>query len=91
MKPTECNEELLCTVEKVVYLFSLSKSKATGIYFLYSLITCHDFVGVSDSKENLQKLIDVISSYCSKWRLRANVSKSAVMLFSKDVVNGCWK
>ena len=23
-------------------------------------------------------------SYCSKWRLRANVSKSAVMVFSKD-------
>ena len=28
-------------------------------------------------------------SYCSKWRLRATVSKSAVMVFSKDAVNGC--
>ena len=35
--------------------------------------------------------IDVVYSYCSKWRLRANVSKSAVMVFSKDAVNGCWK
>ena len=50
-----------------------------------------DFVGVSDSKESLQKLIDVVYSYCSKWRLRVNVIKSAVMVFSKDVVNGCWK
>ena len=49
------------------------------------------FVGISDSKESLQKLIDVVYSYCSKWRLRANVSKSAVMVFSKDAVNGCWK
>ena len=52
------------------------------------------FVGVSDSKESLQKLIDVVSiysSYCSKWRLQAKVSKSAVMVFSKDAVNGCWK
>ena len=49
-----------------------------------------DFVGVSDSKESLQKLIDVYS-YCSKWRLRANVIKSAVMVFSKDAVNGCSK
>ena len=32
-----------------------------------------------------------IRSYCSKWRLRANVIKSAVMVFSKDVLNGCWK
>ena len=30
---------------------------------------------ISDSKESLQKLIDVVYSYCSKWRLRANVSK----------------
>ena len=30
-------------------------------------------------------------SYCSKWRLRANVGKSAVMVFSKDAVNGCCK
>ena len=43
-----------------------------------------DFVGISDSKESLQKLLDVVYSYCSKWRLRANVSKSAVMVFSKD-------
>ena len=47
--------------------------------------------GISDSKESLQKLLDVVYSYCSKWRLRANVSKSAVMVFSKDAVNGCWK
>ena len=49
-----------------------------------------DFVGISDSKESLQMLLDVYS-YCSKWRLRANVSKSAVMVFCKDAVNGCWK
>ena len=39
----------------------------------------------------LQKLIDVVYSYCSIWRLQANVSKSAVTVFSKDAVNGFWK
>ena len=29
--------------------------------------------------------------YCSKCRFQANVIKSAVMVFSKDAVNGCWK
>ena len=29
----------------------------------------NDFVGVSDSKESLQKLIDVVYSYCGKSRL----------------------
>ena len=33
--------------------------------------------GVSDSKESLQKLIDVVHSYFSKWRLRVQT----VMVF----------
>ena len=58
------------------------------------MLFAYDFVGVSDSKESLQKLIDVVYklySYCSIWRLRANVIKSAVIVFSKDAVNVCWK
>ena len=55
----------------------LSSGKAVG-----GILFADDFVGDSDSKESLQKLIDVVYSYCSKWRLRANVSKSAVMFFS---------
>ena len=49
-----------------------------------------DFVGISDEKASLQKLVDVCS-YCGKWKLQVNVGKSAVMVFSKDAVNGCWK
>ena len=43
-----------------------------------------DFVGVSDSKEGLQKLIDVVHRYCNKWSLKANVNKSVVMVFSLE-------
>ena len=50
-----------------------------------------DFVGVSDSGEELQKLIDAVHAYCCKWRLKANVSKSAVMVFARDAVEGDWK
>ena len=57
----------------------------------WGMLFADDFIGVSDSKESLQKLIDIVYSYCSKWRLRANVIKSAVMVFSKGAVNGCWK
>ena len=42
-------------------------------------------------KESLQKLIDVVHGYCNKWRLKANVSKSAVMVFSRNSVEGGWK
>ena len=77
---------LLKEVEQAELGIQLSSGKTFG-----GMLFADDFVGVSDSKENLQKLIDVVYSYCSKWRLRANVIKSAVMVFSKDAVNGCWK
>ena len=54
------------------------------------MLFADDFVGVSDSKESLQKLIDIVYSYCSNWRLQANVNKSAVLVLSKDTVNGCF-
>ena len=55
------------------------------------MLFADDFVGVSDSGEELQKLIDVVHTYCCKWRLKANVSKSAVMVFARDAVEGDWK
>ena len=48
-----------------------------------------DFVGIGGSRESLQKLLDVVYSCRSKWGLRADVSGSAVMVFSGDAVNGC--
>ena len=64
----------------------LSRGKKIG-----GMLFADDFVGVSDSKESLQKLIDVVHGYCNKWRLKANVSKSAVMVFSRNSVEGGWK
>ena len=63
----------------------LSSGKRVG-----GMLFADDFVGVSDSRESLQKLIDVAHGYCNKWRLEANASKSAVMVFSKNSVGG-WK
>ena len=55
------------------------------------MLFADDFVVVSDSRESLQKLIDVLHRYCGKWRLKANVSKSSVMVFSTNSVEGGWK
>ena len=79
--------DLLKEAEQIGLGIQLSSGKTVG-----GMLFADDFVGISDSKERLQKRLDVVYSYCSKWRLRANVSKSAViMVFSKDAVNGCWK
>ena len=36
-------------------------------------------------------LIKQTLGYCSKWRLKANVTKSAVIVFTKEAVEGTWK
>ena len=70
-------------VEQAKLGVQLSSGKKIG-----GMLFADDFVGVSDSKESLQKLIDVVHGYCNKWRLKDKVSKSAVMVFS---VEGGWK
>ena len=54
------------------------------------MLFADDFVALSHSKEQLQKLIDVVYNYCNKWRLKANVTKSAVMVFAKEAVEGIY-
>ena len=48
------------------------------------MLFADDFVGVSDSGEQLQML-------CMLTVVNANVSKSAVMVFAIDAVEGDWK
>ena len=78
--------DLLKEVEKANLGIQLSSGKKVG-----GLLFAVDFVGVCNSAESLQSLIDTVHGYCSRWRLRANVSKSAVMVFSKTSVSGEWK
>ena len=33
----------------------------------------------------------MVHSYCRKWRLKANVSKSTIMTFGMGSVEGSWK
>ena len=61
-----------------------SGNKVGGILF------ADDFVGITDSSDNLQQLIDIVYKFCSKWRLLANVNKNAVLVFGKDNVKGKW-
>ena len=37
------------------------------------LLFADDFVGISDSSENLQKLIDVVHKFCNQWRLKVSM------------------
>ena len=76
----------LCKAQEAWLGIEVSSCKRMG-----GMLFFDDFVGVSESRESLQKLIDVVYRYCNRWRLKANVGKSAVMVFSKDRVEGKWK
>ena len=76
--------DLLKVVEQAKLGVQLSSGKKIGGLFFARFCRC-------DSKESLQKLIDVVHGYCNKWRLKANVSKSAVMIFSRNSVEDGWK
>ena len=76
---------LLKEVEQAGLGVELSDGSTIG-----GLLIADDFVGVCDSEEELQRLINVAHAYCCKWKLRANVSKSAVVVFVKELVEESW-
>ena len=48
------------------------------------MLFADDFVGMSDTPEGLQLQIDAAKKFTDKWRLSANVKKSAVMVCNED-------
>ena len=54
------------------------------------LLFADGFVGVSNSEEELKRLINVAHAFCCKWRLRTKVSKSTVVVFARELVEGSW-
>ena len=73
---------LLKEVEQAGLGVELSDASTIG-----GMLFADDFVGVSSE---LQRLINVAHAYCCKWRLKANVSKSAVVVFARELVEGSW-
>ena len=53
------------------------------------MLFADDFVGLSDSEQGLQALIDVIYAYSKKWRFEANVAKCAVVVFRNEKELDC--
>ena len=56
--------DLLKEVENAKLGIELNNGKTIS-----GMLFADDFVGVSESRDNLQKLIDVVYRYCNKWRL----------------------
>ena len=48
------------------------------------LLWADDLVLLALTPESLQKMLDVLYTYCSDWGLKVNISKTAVMVFNKS-------
>ena len=47
-----------------------------GELIVVCLLYADDLVLVSESPEDLQKMLDILNNWCKRWRLRVNISKS---------------
>lgn len=61
----------------------LRKGITVGEINLSILLYADDIAILSDSKENLQKILDTVSYWCEKWRLHINMKKSGIIHFRK--------
>ena len=49
-------------------------------YKLFAILYADDTVILSESKDGLQKALDIVESYCEIWKLQGNVNKTKVMI-----------
>ena len=88
-----------CTLSPTLFLTlvdGLMKEIESKASFLPSLqlnglLFADNFVGLSDSKEGLQDMINVVHAHSKKWRFEANVTKCAVVVFRNEkTFDGKW-
>ena len=49
-------------------------------YKLFVILYADDTVILSESKDGLQKALDIVESYCEIWKLQGNVNKTKVII-----------
>ena len=63
----------------------LESEGAKGVKLLDSvvrvLLYADDGALVAESPEDLQLMLEILKSFCSKWRLLVNVDKTEIMVF----------
>ena len=52
-------------------------------YKLFVILYADDTVIFAETKDEMQKALNIFHSYCQTWKLQVNVNKTKVMVFSK--------
>ena len=59
------------------------KDKLNLYFKLFIILYADDTVIMAESDADLQKQLDSFSDYCDIWRLKVNVEKSKIVVFSQ--------
>ena len=52
------------------------------------LMYADDLILLSENDVSLQKALDALSQYCTKWQLRVNVMKTKIIIFNSRIHKG---
>jgi hypothetical protein len=58
-----------------------SRGVACGDTFVHCLLYADDLVVISDDENDLQKMLDILHSWCSRWKMKINADKSKIVHF----------
>ena len=50
-----------------------------------------DTILISESAEDLQYMLNIFANYCNQWKLKINIDKSKILIFSKGRINNSEK
>ena len=53
---------------------------------LFTLLYADNTILLSESAEDLQKMLDILYDYCQQWRLTVNTEKTKIIVFSRGKV-----
>ena len=83
-----------CTLSPTLFdvfvddLLESVQASGLGVEFAGSLLAAlmfaDDFIGLEGDPARLQALTDIAYNFCKKWRLAANVGKSAIVVYGSD-------
>ena len=64
---------MLCSLSPILFSVFINEQAGLGVELsdgstIGGMLFADDFVGVSNSEEELQRLINVAHAYCCKWR-----------------------
>ena len=76
----------LNTLKSQAENMNLEASVVNTLFQMFILLYADDTILIAETPSSLQTSLDAMYEYCSKWKLKINVSKTKVMVFSKGKI-----